>query len=377
MEMKVKRITQNNIEYFKNLFDPEVAAAIAAGIPITALGAFSDGVCHGAVAGTLSDDYVFNVLSLYVAQSSRRQGAGTLLIESLNEMLTPFNARVEIQYNETDAEKEVLTEFLLVNGYEFDSAVDAAYFMTSLEKILESPLIKNMDKDVESGEITPFESVLARRLTAANDNAEKIGAPIPEDGLTAETVDKDISMAYIKDDEVQAYVAIEKLADDLLDVSAVYDGKCGPVVLVAMLKKALKAAAKRYPSATRVVACAINDNSERLMDQLFDGNVISRTLYRRAEPLFTDVEIERFVDRTMEADEQGYVNLSDIPLEGDFSEYTTPGEPDPDDIFADIEYDPDILKGDEKETVYIGKHGADFMMDEDLGDEDEDEEDDE
>lgn len=371
-DMKVKRITQNNIEYFRNLFAPEVADLIAAGAPITALGAFSDGICHGAIAGALSDDYVFTILSLYVAPSARRKGAGTLLIESINNMLIPFSARVEIEYNELEMEQEILTEFLLVSGYEFDSAVDAAYFMTTLDKILESPVIKSLDKDITDGEITPFESVLARRLTAANDNAEKKGAPVPEGGLAAETVDKDISMAYVKDDEVQAYIAIEKLADDLLDVSAVYDGKGGPVVLIAMIKKALKAAAKRYSPATKVVTCAINDSSEKLMDQLFDGNVISRKLYRRAEPLFSEVEIERFIDRTMEADEQGYVNMSDVFVEGDISEFTTPGEADPDDIFADIEYDPDILDGDEKETVYIGKHGADFMMDEDLGDEDED-----
>ena len=64
--------------------------------------------------------------------------------------------------------------------------------------------------------------------------------------------------------------------------------------------------------------------------------------------------------------------MSDVFVEGDISEFTTPGEADPDDIFADIEYDPDILDGDEKETVYIGKHGADFTVDDDDLDEDDD-----
>ena len=368
MAIEIKSITQNNVKVFSAYLAPEVVADIEAGAHITALGAFSEGECLGAIAGSITDDHEFTISSLYVAPSARRQGAGTKLIDAVNDLLIPFEARMEISYNELDEEKEILTEFLLLNGYEFDSAAGPAYYMSTLEEVLDSEVIRQVSKGGKNDNIIPFEKVSDQMIDRANEYADEEGAPLPPGGLAGDAVDASISMAYVEKDTVKAYIAVEKVEEGLLDISAVYDGKCGPNVLIALIKSALDVAKDKYPGSTKLVSCAINERSEKLLEQIFGDNIITRKLCKRAEYLFTDQDIECMAARSLEYDDKPIINLSELPEDADISEFITPDEPDPDDVFAEIEYDPEAPV-EEEEPIYIGRH--------DPVDTDDDEDDDE
>ena len=131
MEFKIGLVDKNNIGAFENYLlktDSSGEDRYIIGLTDT------EGSACGAIAGHLSGDS-FIVDSFYVAPSVRRQGGGTLLLDTLLESLREEDEEltVRISFAETDEESEALYEFLLALGYAECSVDKAVYLIPAAE----------------------------------------------------------------------------------------------------------------------------------------------------------------------------------------------------------------------------------------------------
>lgn len=119
--MKMTAITKENIEGFRNLMLPEVAAAIEKGEDVGALGLYrragSRPVAVGAIVG-LASNGVFQIISLFVEKQYRGQGAGKQLMDSFARGAESFELPLCMDFLSTTEEHAALEGFLTHLGFE-------------------------------------------------------------------------------------------------------------------------------------------------------------------------------------------------------------------------------------------------------------------
>ena len=160
---------------------------------------FAGDAC-GALVGHFGGEEIFDIDSLYVDPSVRRQGGGTLLLDTLEEELPELGDDVlaRIAFAETDEESESLMEFLLSRGYA-TSAVDKAVYLIPED---------------EAGEA--FDSLISDSSFAQTDDWEekdlhkliqKSGIGLKSDPTTPVVFDTELSAVITKDKKIESYIA--------------------------------------------------------------------------------------------------------------------------------------------------------------------------
>jgi hypothetical protein len=94
-------------------------------------------------------------------------------------------------------------------------------------------------------------------------------APIPEGGLTSEKIDQSISSCVVKDGEVTAYLAIEKIDDGLVRIPALYSSHTYPKDMMSMIARTVRELKEAYPEDTRIAMLVMNKMTDKLIHQLF------------------------------------------------------------------------------------------------------------
>ena len=122
--MKITAITKENIEGFRYLMLPEVAAAIRKGEDVGALGLYEEGesvpVAVGAITGLASRD-LFRILSIYVEKKYRGQGLGKQLLDAFCGEAERFELPLCVDYLSTTPEHAELEGFLTHLGLRQDT----------------------------------------------------------------------------------------------------------------------------------------------------------------------------------------------------------------------------------------------------------------
>lgn len=257
---------------FRSLLLPETADALAAGEPVTALTLTDDALAVGAVAGYLEHGF-FQITSLYVAPDYRREGGGRMLLEGLAQVLDDRASGMELSFTATQEEHKTLFPFLEVMGFQRKENHGETIYLTTIGAALGSTLFQS-----GKGLGTPFSQVDARLLTAASKAAMVPGVPLPVDGLKGKTVDPDISMAAVQNNDVQAYLVFDTAWPGGLTLSAVWSKN--PALLPGLLAAAADRMRQKYPPETRLAVQAVNNTSAELIRVLLpEAQPISYTYY--------------------------------------------------------------------------------------------------
>ena len=127
--MEVKMISPEVRDKFKNLLTAGVNAALANGVPVTAIGLIEDNKPVGALAGLVEEGDIFSVMSLYVAPEYRRRGGGTLLIETLAMILEDLDfPPAVLSYIEGEGESDTIGPFMDALGIPEDRGGEELYY---------------------------------------------------------------------------------------------------------------------------------------------------------------------------------------------------------------------------------------------------------
>ena len=261
---------------FRTLLLPEVGDALAAGEPLTALGLTEDGLALGAAAGHLENGR-FWIRSLYVAPEHRRRGGGRLLAETLERLVSQHASAMEIRFTLTRAEHQTLPPFLLALGFQREAGEKADMVLTTLKSASTSPFFSGGG----DGSGTPLSQVGDGALSLLEKAALAANAPLPEGGLKAPQVDREISVCSFEGSNPQAFVVLEQIHPQLLTLSAVWSGARSPAVLPGLLRTAMSLAQKRYPPETALTVQAMGEVSAGLVKTLLpDATPVSQTWIR-------------------------------------------------------------------------------------------------
>ncbi len=247
---------------FRSLLLPEMADALAAGEPVTALALTQGDLAVGALAGYLVERQ-FLIRSLYVAPDYRRCGGGWMLVDALAELLDGCADSMEISFTVTRPEHRILLPFLEATGFRRETARYGGIRMTTLEQLTSAGFFSG---GRETG--TPFSKLDERVLSRMGKQAMLELAPLPEGGLRSPGVERELSAAVVENGEVQAYVIFETAGEEGLHLSAVWSGSQDPMVLPALLRTSIRKAAQTYPPQTRLSVQTVNEASARLAQAL-------------------------------------------------------------------------------------------------------------
>lgn len=274
--MEIGVLSRENYGVFCSLLLPEVANALSAGEPVTALALTQDDVAVGALAGYLDHQH-FQIQSLYVAPDYRRCGGGRMLLETLFHALDGYASGVEISFTVTKEEHKTLLPFLEVMGFEREPDYGETLYLTSLGAVTATPFFASSGN--KTG--TPFSELSVGTLSLMSKTALTAAAPIPEGGLRADTVDRECSIAYINGGKLDAYVVFDTSWPGGLTLSAVWSRSKDPAVLPKLLRSAVARVREKYPPETAIAVQAVNSASAALIQTLLpEAEVVSHTYYR-------------------------------------------------------------------------------------------------
>lgn len=251
---------------FRSLLLPETADALAAGEPVTALALTENDLALGAAAGYLEGGR-FQISSLYVSPDHRRRGGGRLLVETLVQLAAPYAGGMELHYTSTREEHETLPPFLAAMGFREESDGGENIFLTALGTVADTPFFSGAGKSFGTplSELTPGLLSLVEKAALAAD------APLPEGGLAAAGVDREVSVVSFDGSDPQAFVVLDHSCSGALTLAAAWSASRNPAVFPTLLRSAMARAREKYPPETPLAVQATGSSSARLVRTLLAG----------------------------------------------------------------------------------------------------------
>lgn len=274
--MKIGYIPAGEPGIFRSLLLPEVAERMEDGEAISALAVTIHELAVGAIAGVVTGSRM-EILSLYVAPEYRRQGVGTLLVETMLTLARESSYGVEISFTVTEEEHEVLRLFLETLEFKKEEDYGEAIYLTTVGE-LSNKILKNNTK-TNAG--VSFFELGTHVLSSTTKQAIHLHEQIPEGGLEAKTVDRDLSVAIIKNEEVVAYIVIDHSWSDGLCLSAISTREIQPKEFMELFCTVIARMQLKYSSETKIILPLIKSESVSLFQALLGEKMeqISFTYY--------------------------------------------------------------------------------------------------
>ncbi len=262
--MKVLSLPKEQAKNAEGLLDPEVTKAMLNGLPVTVLVALDRHRVVGALGGAMNDG-IFELVSLYVDEKSRRKGAARAMVDALTDRLKIMDTMIRVQFNLETEENRTLEYFFTAMGFKREKVGFPAYYAVPVEKLL-----TNMEGVDSDSSIKNFGDVPGIMLRKASNVSIDAGYPVPEGGLLGACVDTEVSSCSISNEKVDAYVAAEHSKDDMVKIPAMWSSLSDPRKMLSMLFYTTGALKKKYPGDTTVAALAINQVSGKIIQRMFN-----------------------------------------------------------------------------------------------------------
>ena len=285
--MELGYISSQQLPVFRSLLLPDVAEAIERGEPITAIGLIEDGIACGAAAGYPQNGR-FLIVSFYVAPDYQRRGGGRMMMDYLASLVTGFPeiTTLEFSFTKTAPAHDALEPFLTEMGFVPTDGKDENLYLTSIGQAANSPFFAT--KNTPSPQLLSFSQIPNLLLSSIDKELRHKGIPLPELPLTSPELEREVSCALVKNNQIQSFLAFDHSYAGELTLSCAWSGSAGPAAMPALLRKAFQPASGLYPPETPLMIQAVNLTSARLLQTLLpDATPISFTYYR---PLDADFE---------------------------------------------------------------------------------------
>lgn len=271
--MEIGVLTREVLPVFSTLLLPEAAAQLEADEPLLALGLTEDNIACGALAGRIERD-LFAITSLFVAPDYRRRGGGTLLLRALAGVLRAAGVfGVSIAFNCTLPEHETLCTFLAARGFQEQDDDGENIYLTTVDGVLASPFFAAKGA---GGAVRRFSELSDAALRAAERDASRGGAPLPEAPLTSEEIDRELSAALLEGQETKALLVFDRSCG-CLTLACAWSGTAGPAALPQLLRASAARLAETHAAEEPFAVQAVTPEAARLVRALLpDAKPISR-----------------------------------------------------------------------------------------------------
>ena len=261
-EIKIYRIRPEQAGSIRGLLRPDAVEALQNELPVTALVAACDGVAAGAIAGALEEDH-FRLDSIFVLQEYRRQGIGKKLLEALDEILDGEGYPIRASFSALTSEEQALKPFFAANDYEREYGAWPRFLVGTVDDIRMD--FRHRRKVTSDKYKTVMFSKLAPEVVGAIEKeAEEAARPMPHGGFFSPDVLRDISACVFVNNTVQAYITLEGISGDLVEVSSLWSDLKDPRIMMDMLNEVASWAMQRLDATTRIAILAREPLTEQI-----------------------------------------------------------------------------------------------------------------
>ena len=273
-------ITPENLEWFEPLMTQTAAELIKEGAPVYAIGVTEERTktACGALVGYMMGG-CFRLISLFVSPEYRRCGYGNLLIGELVETCREEGTGIEVSFTGADAETDALTGFLEFWFFQREEQPQGEIYEISLGEALKS----GYNRESSSTHVLRLEECQERMVRELSKRAYDSDVPVPERGFFAASIDRQISVAYERENKITAYLLFDHSLGGRLTLCALCSFEKNPIALAEMIFKAMALCRKKYSDDTKFYMQAINQTSGNLIHKVFpNAKAVSHTYYLRA-----------------------------------------------------------------------------------------------
>ncbi len=265
--MEIGMINKDNLEVFQTLLLPEEAESLRSGKELLALGIVEEGTACGAVSGWLKEGW-FEIRSFYVAPAYRRKGGGRLMLESLCRLLKGRTGTLEISYTRTREEHETLGAFLKAFGFEKEDDRGETLYRILLGDVFQTSFFSGDFQPPQ--DVKAFSELSEWTLKQAYKKQLALGTDYMSKPLTDASLDGRMSMAIVRDNEIQAFVAFDRSCAGQLTLAWVQGGS-DPNMLPVLFRSACAKAGELYGPEELLCVQAVNQASASLIQTLLPG----------------------------------------------------------------------------------------------------------
>ena len=196
-----------------------------------------------------------HIIIMVTSWEAARKGAGRALIRAVEKLLEDASEvagiPIRAKYTSVNEDNRALRPFFLKLGFLEEPIPHPMYYVGYLEDLKPSEKLSSRGFANISDVIT-FSEAGDRLLNTATNISISQGFPMPEGGLLSEAVNRELSFCIVRDGKISAYVTVEDVEDDLIEVSALWSGLDNPVELLSMLIYLIDALKKNYPPETKI-----------------------------------------------------------------------------------------------------------------------------
>ena len=274
-------ITPENLEWFEPLMTQTAVELIKEGAPVYAIGVTEERTktACGALVGYMMGG-CFRLISLFVSPEYRRCGYGNLLIGELVETCREEGIGIEVSFTGADAETDALTGFLEFGFFQREEQPQGEIYEISLGEALKSVY----NRECSSTHVLRLEECQERMVRELSKRAYDSDVPVPEGGFFAASIDRQISVAYERENKITAYLLFDRSLGGRLTLCALCSFEKNPIALAEMIFTAMALCRKKYSDDTKFYMQAVNETSKNLIHKVFpNAKAVSHTYYLRAK----------------------------------------------------------------------------------------------
>lgn len=270
-------ITPENLEWFESLMTQAAAELIKEGAPVYAVGVTEEQTktACGALVGYVMGG-CFRLISLFVSPEYRRCGYGNLLIGELVETCREEGIGIEVSFAGADEETEALEEFLEFWFFRKEKQTQGEIYEITIGEALKSQYNKE-GKAVHVHRLEDCQEHMVRELSK---RAYESGVPVPAEGFFADSIDRQISVVYERENRLTAYLIFDHSLGGRLTLCALCSFEKSPTALAEMIFTAMALGREKYPEDTKFYIQEVNETSKNLILKVFPkAAAISHTYY--------------------------------------------------------------------------------------------------
>ncbi len=209
-KFQIGTIEKKQLPFFTGLMEASVAARAATDEPLLLVGISKEDRACGALAAHLTSGTKLSVDSFFIHPSVRRQGAGTLLLDTFLDQLFDAHPELTVSFDflEETEDTEALCEFLIAKGLA-EGAGDGAVFRFPLIRFPMRETVASLPAPYEA---VPFASLRAAALTDFFSAGIRRGVFLSTDAHLVNTADPACSLLVQKGETPVCFLAAEPLA---------------------------------------------------------------------------------------------------------------------------------------------------------------------
>lgn len=278
--MEAFSITNENIEVFYPLL-PEEFQKQEIDENIVLLGAAQTndaGENHACATMVISvaGDSLLLINWILVAPEYRNLGAGTAMMELLQDLAKQMNMKVIAVFSqESEANESDLYRFFNKYGFNISERESKEYsvFLSELDKS-ES---LNREQTNQKG-IVKLKDVTPRMIAELNKTLAEQGMLL-SGPISKEYCISDISIVHVENDSITSCVVFRELGDKTIELSFTYSGKRAPMQMYSLLVHAKHLLCQRYDADTELVIPCVTVVSRKLAEAFIPSARVSLISY--------------------------------------------------------------------------------------------------